>query len=84
MPNEWDGIERRNKPHEYELRSIIREELTTIERQQIEMRKAQIGIEKKITEWEIAAKLFRYFVIGTVSVVTVFAGAVEWLRAHIK
>ena len=81
---EWDGIERRNRPHEYELRSIIREELTPIQRQQQEMRKAQIDIQDKIKEWELGAKWFRLFIIGTVSVVTLAAGAFEWIRTHIK
>jgi hypothetical protein len=81
---EWDGIERRTKPHEYELRSIIREELTPIQRQQQEMRKAQIDIQDKIREWELGAKWFRYFIMGTVGIVTVAAGAYEWLKDHLK
>ena len=81
---EWDGIERRNRPHEYDLRSIIREELTTIERQQIEMRQAQINIERKVTEWELAAKWFRIFVVSTVAVASVIVGIWEWARTHIR
>jgi hypothetical protein len=81
---EWDGIERRTKPHEYELRSIIREELTTIERQQIEMRQAQINIERKVTEWELAAKWFRIFVVATVAGASVLVGIWEWARTHIR
>lgn len=85
MADEWDGVtERRSRPHEYELRTIIREELTPIQRQQAEMRKAQIEIEKKINEWEIGAKLFRMFIIGTVGLVTAGTALWEWMRAHIK
>ena len=84
MADEWDGIERRQRPHEYELRAIIREEMTPIQRQQIEMRQAQIDIEKKIGDWEAGARWFRIFIIGTVSVITALAGLYEWLRHHIK
>jgi hypothetical protein len=85
MADEWDGItERRGRPHEYELRNIIREELTPIQRQQQEMRHAQIEIQDKIKEWELGAKWFRVFIIGTVGLVTTAAAIYEWLRTHVR
>lgn len=77
MSEEWDGKERRGKPHEYEFRSIIREELEPIRQKQEE-------IDDKITEWELAAKWFRMFIIGTVTLVGMIAGAYEWVRHHLR
>ena len=75
--NEWDGRERRNKPHEYEFRRILREEIEPIRATQREM-------ERKILEWELAARWFRIFIIGTVAVVTTLVGVYEWIRLHLK
>lgn len=82
---DWDGItERRHRPHEYDFRVIIREELTPIQRRQDEMRKAQIEIEKKIGDWESGARWFRVFIVGTVSLITAGAAVWEWMRTHVK
>lgn len=78
---EWDGKERRTYS---ELREVVREELTPLQRKQDEMRKAQIKIEDKIAEWESGARWFRVFIIGTVGLVTAAATAYEWLKEHIK
>jgi len=75
--SEWDGEERRNKPHEYEFRRILKEELEPIQANQAE-------IQEKIREWELAAKWFRIFVIGTVTLITMIAGAYEWMRHHLR
>ena len=48
------------------------------------MRQAQIGIERKVTEWELAAKWFRIFVVSTVAVASVLVGIWEWARTHIR
>jgi hypothetical protein len=77
MADEWDGIERRNKPHEYEFRRILREEIEPV-------RETQRELERKIAEWELAAKWFRVFIIGTVGLVTALVGIYEWLRVHLK
>ena len=77
MSEEWDERERRNKPHEYEFRSIIREEIEPI-------RETQRRLEAKVNEWELAARWFRVFIIGTVAVVSALIGAYEWLRVHLK
>lgn len=78
MADEWDGItERRGRPHEYELRNIIREEIEPIKRN-------QETIQEKIKEWELGAKWFRIFIIGTVGLVTMLAGIYEWMRTHIR
>lgn len=78
---EWDGRERRGYA---ELREVIREELTEIKVEQAEMRKAQLVIEKKISEWELASRLFRAFIIGTATFIGLVAGAYEWMRLHLK
>lgn len=75
--SEWDGHERRNKPHEYELRSIIREEIEPLKRN-------QEVIQDKIKEWELGARWLRIFIIGTVSLVTAFAAMYEWMKDHVK
>lgn len=75
--DEWDGHERRNRPHEYEFRTIIREEIEPL-------RETQRRLEAKVSEWELAARWFRIFIIGTVSVVGMLAGAYEWLRHHLR
>ena len=77
MSDEWNGEERRNKPYEYQFRQIIREEIEPI-------RETQRRLEAKITEWELAARWFRLFIIGTVAVVSALIGAYEWLRVHLK
>lgn len=77
MSEEWDGTDRRKKPHEYEFRAIIREELEPIRQKQEE-------IDDKITEWELAAKWFRMFIIGTVTLVGMVAGAYEWVKHHLR
>lgn len=77
MSDEWDGIDRRKKPYEYELRSIIREELKPV-------RDKQEEIEAKITEWELAAKWFRLFILGTVACVGTLIGVYEWVKDHLK
>lgn len=81
---EWEGEERRTKPHEYELREIIRDELRPMKYQQEQIRKEQTAISEKIHEWEIGAKWFRVFIIGTVGLVTGGATLWEWLRSHVK
>lgn len=81
---DWEGEERRQLPHEYQLRSIIREELTPIQRQQAEMRQAQLQVERKINEWELGAKWFRIFIVGTVGIVATAAGIWEWMRTHLR
>lgn len=78
---EWDGNDRRSYG---DLRDVVKEELAPIKEQQAEMRKAQILIERKITEWELASGLFRKFIIGTAGIIAAGAGAYEWLRDHIK
>lgn len=76
--DEWDGVtERRNRPHEYEFRKILREEIEPV-------RNTQRELERKIAEWELAAKWFRLFIIGTVGLVTMAVGVYEWLRVHLK
>jgi hypothetical protein len=77
MSEEWDGRERRNRPHEYEFRNIIREEIEPL-------RETQRRLESKISEWELAAKWFRLFIIGTVTFIGLVAGAYEWLKDHLK
>lgn len=74
---EWDGIERRGKPHEYEFRQIIREEIQPL-------KDNQADIQEKIREWELGARWFRLFIIGTVGLVTMLAGVYEWMRHHLK
>ena len=74
---DWDGTERRSKPHEYEFRRILREEIEPL-------RETQRELERKINEWELAARWFRIFIIGTVGLVTAAAGAYEWLKHHLK
>lgn len=78
---EWDGKERRGYA---ELREVIREELTEIKAEQAEMRKTQVGIEKKIAEWELASSLFRKFIIGTAMFITGAIGLYEKVKDHIK
>jgi hypothetical protein len=72
--SEWDGKERRGYA---ELREVIREEIEPL-------RKAQTDIERKIADWENGAKWFRHFVLGTVTLITLAAGAYEWLKAHLR
>lgn len=75
--DDWDGVDRRIKPHEYELRSIIREEMAPI-------KKNQADIQRKIAEWELGAQWFRKFVMGTVAIVGFAAAAYEWLKEHLR
>jgi len=82
--SEWDGDERRRTPHEYELRTIIRDELRDIRTQQLEMREAQQQIEQKIRDWETGASWFRAFVISAVGTVAALAAAWEWMRENLK
>lgn len=77
MNDGWDGEEHRGRPHEYESRQILREEIESI-------RETQRRLEAKVSEWELAAKWFRIFIIGTVAVVTTLAGLYEWIRLHLK
>jgi hypothetical protein len=84
MSDDWSGEERRTRLYDYEFRAVIREELQPIQQKQYEMREAQLKLEQKVTEWEMGAKWFRIFIIGTVSFITVAAGAWEWIRTHIK
>lgn len=77
MSGEWDGVDRRKKPHDYELRGIIREELASIKEKQDE-------IEDKINEWELVAKWFRMFILGTVAFVGTLIGVYEWVKDHLK
>lgn len=74
MADEWKGQERRSYA---EIREIIREEIKPLQDN-------QETIKAKIAEWESGARWFRVFIIGTVSVVTLAAGAFEWLRTHLK
>ena len=82
--SDWDGEERRAMPHEYDMRTIIRDELRPIQYQQAEMRKEQAEIRAKINDWESGARWFRVFIIGTVSLVSMGAALWEWARAHVK
>ena len=75
--DDWDGVERRNKPHEYEFRRILREEIEPI-------RKTQRDLERKVAEWELAAKWFRVFILGTVGFVAMLAGVYEWVRHNLR
>lgn len=78
---EWDGKDRRGY---VELREVVREELAPIKDQQAEMRRAQILIERKITEWELASSLFRKFIIGTALFISGAIGLYEKVKDHIK
>lgn len=77
MSEEWDGQERRTKPHEYEFRRILREEIEPL-------REAQYELERKVTEWELAAKWFRAFILGTVGIAASVVAAYEWVKDHLK
>ena len=81
MSDEWGGRERRTYS---ELREVVRDELKPIRQRQDEMREAQIEIERKITEWETAAKWFRIFVLGTVALVAALVKMYEWMADHLK
>jgi hypothetical protein len=84
MSDEWQGEERRTMPHEYQLREIIRDELRPVRHQQEQLRKEQAEITTKIMEWELGAKWFRIFIIGTVGLISMGAAAWEWARGHIR
>lgn len=82
--NDWNGEERRVNSAELQLREIIRDELRPVRHQQEQLRKEQAEITTKIMEWELGAKWFRIFIIGTVGLISMGAAAWEWARGHIR
>ena len=81
MANEWDGIERRNKPHEYEFRSILREEL---DRRDLRMDARIKPMEEKLDLIMHTAGAVKWTILVVVSVIGTVAGMYEWLQRHIK
>jgi len=72
--SEWDGRERRDYP---ELRAIIRDELK-------DDLKRIVSIEKKMSQWETGAWVFRWFFIVTAGLITAATGVLDWMREHLK
>lgn len=79
MPNDdqWDGIDRRQQPHEYQMRAIIREELKPVIEE-------QHAINEKIASWEFGASIFRYFILTTIGLIATAASIWEWAKEHLR
>lgn len=67
-----------------ELRRVIQDELEPVIKRQDELNALYHSIERKVTQWETGAFIFRWFVITTAGLLTAAAGIIDWLRDHLK
>lgn len=73
------------KDYSYDdLRRVIQDELEPIIKRQNELTALYQSIERKVTQWETGAFIFRWLVITTAALLTAAAGVIDWLRDHLK
>ena len=81
MADDWDGIERRARPHEYEFRAILREEL---DRRDIKLDARIKPMEEKLDLIMHTSAAVKWTVLVIVSAIGTLAGIYEWMQRHIK
>ena len=81
MADEWDGDERRRRPHEYEFRQVLREELDRRD-ERIDARLAPV--EEKLDVILTTAAAVKWTVLVVVSAIGTLAAVYEWLQKHLK
>lgn len=86
MEGGWDGKERRERPHRYEILDVLREELDARDARFLarldRITENQDEIKTKIKSWETGAAIVRWLAISTVAVVSGGLALYEKLRNH--
>lgn len=84
--SDWDGKERRERPHRYEILDVLREELDARDARFLarldRITESQDEIKTKIKSWETGAAIVRWLAISTVAVVSGGLALYEKLRNH--
>lgn len=83
---DWDGRERRERPHRYEILDVLREELDARDARFLarldRITENQDEIKTKIASWEAGAAIVRWLAISTVAVVSGGLALYEKVRNH--
>lgn len=82
----WDGRERRERPHRYEIMDVLREELDARDARFLarldRITENQDEIKDKIRSWETGAAIVRWLAISTVAVVSGGLALYERIKTH--
>lgn len=84
----WDGRDRRETPHSYDMMERIKAELDArdkaIQTRLDAIAKTQESIDRKLMQWETGAIIIRWLAISTAGLVASGIAVAEWLRDHLK
>lgn len=77
MADDWDGVERRHRPHDYDdLRQMLRDEL--------DVEKRVAAVEQKLELVMTTAGVVKWVIFVVVSMLGSLGLAYEWFQKHLK
>jgi hypothetical protein len=84
--SDWDGKERRELPHRYEVLEVLRDEMDARDARLIsrldKIADNQFEMKSKIQSWETGAAIVRWLAISTVAAVSGGMALYEKFRTH--